>query len=106
MAGPIVIPVDGEHPLTGGKAPIVMGYEFSGEVVETDAGVPRVDPGDEAVVEPIYSCGPCKCRAYNLCDMIGLHGLSGGGGGFSEHTVVRENMVHQLTGGGGIRHLR
>ncbi len=102
VAGPIVIPVETAHPQTGGKAPIVMGHEFSGEVVEIGAGVSRVQPGDKVVVEPIYACGtcaPCRQGHYNLCDIIGLHGLSGGGGGFSPFTVVREAMVHKLPDG-------
>ncbi|SDE61283.1 Alcohol dehydrogenase GroES-like domain-containing protein [Fontibacillus panacisegetis] len=32
VAGPIFIPENTEHPLTGEKAPIVMGHEFSGQI--------------------------------------------------------------------------
>ncbi|RFB15322.1 2,3-butanediol dehydrogenase [Bacillus sp. HNG] len=97
--GPIFIPAETPHPLTGDKAPIVMGHEFSGQVVEIGEGVTRVQVGDRVAVEPIYSCGECEaCKQgkYNLCDKMGFYGLSGGGGGFSEFASVPEHMLHKL----------
>ena len=41
-AGPIFVPVDAPHPLSGEKAPIVMGHVFAGEIVETGPAVTRV----------------------------------------------------------------
>ncbi|MDR4887740.1 2,3-butanediol dehydrogenase [Fredinandcohnia sp. QZ13] len=97
--GPIFIPAETPHPLTSDKAPIVMGHEFSGQVVEIGEGVTRVQVGDRVAVEPIYSCGECEaCKQgkYNLCDKMGFYGLSGGGGGFSEFASVPEHMLHKL----------
>jgi (R,R)-butanediol dehydrogenase/meso-butanediol dehydrogenase/diacetyl reductase len=34
----------------------------------------------------------------NLCRSLGFHGLSGGGGGFAEYTVVPASMVRPLAG--------
>ncbi|CAM2993024.1 2,3-butanediol dehydrogenase [Paenibacillus sediminis] len=99
VAGPIFIPKNEPHPLSRDKAPIVMGHEFSGQVVEVGEGVTRVKPGTRVVVEPILTCGECSaCHKgkYNLCEKMGFHGLSGGGGGFAEYTVVDEHMVHIL----------
>lgn len=99
VAGPIFIPVDAPHPVSGDIAPIVMGHEFAGEVVEVGDGVSRVKTGDRVCVEPILNCGTCyACRMgmYNVCEHIGFHGLSGGGGGFSEVTMVKEHMVHAI----------
>lgn len=96
LAGPIFIPGDEPHPLTGEKAPVVMGHEFSGEVVDIGDQVTRCKVGDRVAVEPILSCGKCEaCREglYNVCESLGFHGLAGGGGGFSELTVVKEKMV-------------
>lgn len=79
-----------------------MRHEFSGRVIEVGAGVTRVQPGDPVVVEPILSCGECaacKKGKYNLCKHLGFHGLSGGGGGFAEYTVVDEHMVHKMPDG-------
>lgn len=98
-AGPIFIPTEAPHPLSGDKAPIVLGHEFSGQVVEIGEGVTKVQVGDRVTVEPIYSCGECaacKQGKYNLCDKMGFYGLSGGGGGFSEFTSVPEHMLHKL----------
>ncbi|MFC7681242.1 2,3-butanediol dehydrogenase [Paenibacillus sp. GCM10028914] len=97
-AGPIFIPLE-THPLSGDKAPIVMGHEFSGQVVEVGEGVTRASVGDRVVVEPIYACGTCEaCKQgkYNLCDKMGFYGLAGGGGGFSEFAAVPEVMIHKI----------
>ncbi|WP_334176888.1 2,3-butanediol dehydrogenase [Pseudoxanthobacter sp.] len=102
VAGPIFVPVGAPHPLSHEQAPIIMGHEFSGTVTEIGAGVTRVAPGDRVVVEPILACGHCAaCRSgkYNLCDSLGFHGLSGGGGGFATCTVVDERMVHRMPEG-------
>lgn len=98
LAGPIFIPTE-EHPLTHVKAPVILGHEFSGEVVEIGEGVTSHKVGDRVVVEPIYSCGKCEaCKHghYNVCEQLVFHGLGGDGGGFSEYTVVPEDMVHHI----------
>jgi len=98
LAGPIFLPQE-PHPLTQDQIPIVLGHEFSGKVIEVGEGVNAVEVGDRVTIEPILSCGTCpSCRQgyYNVCDQLGFHGLSGGGGGFSEITIVPEYMVHKI----------
>lgn len=98
LAGPIFLPAE-PHALTNEQVPVVLGHEFAGEVVEIGAGVTRIQVGDRVTVEPILACGQCdacKSGCYNVCDHIGFHGLSGGGGGFSEMTMVKESLVHKL----------
>ncbi|MCM3267598.1 2,3-butanediol dehydrogenase [Paenibacillus elgii] len=98
LAGPIFIP-DQPHSLTNERAPVILGHEFAGEVVAVGQGVSKVEVGDRVTVEPILACGtclPCRQGLYNVCDELGFHGLSGGGGGFSEITSVKESMVHKL----------
>ncbi|WP_275401738.1 alcohol dehydrogenase catalytic domain-containing protein [Salinicola corii] len=98
-AGPIFIPVDSPHPLSHDRAPIVMGHEFAGEVVDVGSAVTRVAVGDRVAIEPILSPhrdGAYLMERYNLSPQLGFHGLSGGGGGFAEYTVVGEHMVHRL----------
>lgn len=98
-AGPIFIPVGSPHPLSHDQAPIVMGHEFAGEVVEVGSAVTRVAVGDRVAIEPILSPhrdGAYLMERYNLSPQLGFHGLSGGGGGFAEYTVVGEHMVHRL----------
>ncbi len=102
LAGPIFIPARTPHPITGEKAPVIMGHEFSGEVVEIGEGVEGFTKGDRVAVEPIVACGACpSCRQgkYNLCVHLGFHGLSGGGGGFAEYTTFSASMVHKLPPG-------
>lgn len=103
LGGPIFIPKRGSpHPLTGETLPLVLGHEFAGQVVAIGEGVTRVKVGDAVTVEPVLHCGECpECRsgAYNICRQIGFHGLSGGGGGFAEFTVVPEYMAHKLPAG-------
>ncbi|WAA09778.1 2,3-butanediol dehydrogenase [Fervidibacillus albus] len=99
VAGPIFIPVDQPHPISGDKAPVVMGHEYAGEVVEVGEGVENVKVGDRVCVEPIYNCGECPaCKSghYNVCPQLGFVGLSGGIGGFSEYSVVPQKMVHKI----------
>ncbi|GEL07771.1 2,3-butanediol dehydrogenase [Salisediminibacterium halotolerans] len=98
-AGPIFIPVNAPHPISGDKAPIVMGHEFGGEVTEVGSKVTKVKPGDRVAIEPILAPnenGRYIAEKYNLTELLGFHGLSGGGGGFSEYTVVGEHMAHKM----------
>ncbi|MEK4701201.1 MULTISPECIES: 2,3-butanediol dehydrogenase [Solibacillus] len=102
IAGPIFVPVDAPHAVSKEVAPVVMGHEFSGTVVEIGEGVTSVSVGDQVVVEPILACGKCPAclkGKYNICKHLGFHGLSGGGGGFSEFTVVDERWVHKMPEG-------
>lgn len=99
LGGPIFIPVGQPHPLSGETAPVVLGHEFSGEVVELGEGVSKFKIGDRVIVEPIVACGKCDaCREgkYNLCSTLGFHGLCGGGGGFAEYTVFPAEFVHKI----------
>jgi (R,R)-butanediol dehydrogenase / meso-butanediol dehydrogenase / diacetyl reductase len=97
LAGPIFIPEGSPHPISGQQAPIIMGHEFAGEVTEVGSKVTKVKAGDRVAIEPILAPnenGRYTDEKYNLTDLLGFHGLSGGGGGFSEFTVVGEHMVH------------
>lgn len=102
LGGPISIPVGKPHPLTGDVAPVVLGHEFSGIVLETGKNVTHVKPGDRIVVEPLFVCGKCPaCRAgqYNLCEHVGYYGFAGGGGAFSEITTFAGKFVHKIPDG-------
>lgn len=99
LSGPIFIPVGKPHPLSGQSAPVILGHEFSGEVVEIGTGVTKLMVGDRVAVEPIVACGKCPAcleGKYNLCSSLGFHGLCGSGGGFAEYTVFPERFVHKL----------
>lgn len=82
IAGPIFIPVDAPHPLTGKKAPLIMGHEFSGDVVEVGPGVTNVQVGDRVAPDACQYCGTCymcKRNRYSLCEKLAFTGLMADG---------------------------
>ncbi|MCK4260446.1 MAG: 2,3-butanediol dehydrogenase [Halanaerobiales bacterium] len=102
LAGPIFIPVGQPHPLSKNSAPVILGHEFSGEVVEVGKKVTKVKAGDSVIVEPIVACGKCAhCKEgkYHLCSSLGFHGLCGSGGGFAEYTTFPQEFVHKMPEG-------
>ena len=105
LAGPIFVPTpDAPHPTTGEALPVVLGHEFAGEIVEVGDDVEGLSVGDAVAVEPVIRCEDCpRCHrgAYNLCENLGFHGISGGGGGLAEFTVVPAYMAHRLPDGFG-----
>jgi (R,R)-butanediol dehydrogenase / meso-butanediol dehydrogenase / diacetyl reductase len=98
-AGPIFIPEGEPHAVSGEKAPITMGHEFSGVVSEVGEDVEDLTEGDAVAINPILYCGECRqCREgnYHICDSGGFIGLSGGGGGFAESVVVSAEQAVPL----------
>ena len=96
--GPIVIPVDRPNPLTGQCAPVTLGHEFAGEVVEVGPDVHGIAVGDRVVPDICLFCGQCHhCRRheYALCldwAAIGLHG----DGGLAEYVKVPARQCLRL----------
>lgn len=90
------------HPLTGAQAPLIIGHEIGAIVEALGAGVDDLALGALVAVEPLHRCGGCpSCLAgdVNLCDRLAYHGLSTGGGGLAEFTVVPREMVHLVPAG-------
>jgi (R,R)-butanediol dehydrogenase/meso-butanediol dehydrogenase/diacetyl reductase len=77
--GPHVIPTTRPHRLTGKVAPITLGHEYVGRVVETGPAVTGFSPGDRVCGDACLRCGVCYwCRRgeYNICEVgasVGLH---------------------------------
>lgn len=87
-----------EHPLSHQKAPLTLGHEFAGTIVELGENVSGINVGQRVVVEPLYHCGVCEyCLhgQYNQCVDFGFVGLNSDGG-FAEYVVVEAYMVHQI----------
>jgi hypothetical protein len=55
------------------KFPVVLGHEWSGEVVEVGKGVETLKPGDPISVEEMNWCGectPCRAGLVNQCQFL------------------------------------
>jgi (R,R)-butanediol dehydrogenase/meso-butanediol dehydrogenase/diacetyl reductase len=94
--GPHAIPIERPHPISGRYAPLTLGHEFCGVVVESADSEVEVDR--RVAIEPEYRCGQCQyCRLgqYNRCISMGFIGLMGDGG-LAESVVVPGYSVHQL----------
>ena len=98
LHGPILLPVKAPHPLTGKKAPLTGGHEFSGEVVAVDPGVKNIRAGDRVTVRPTipcYRCYYCKQGRYIQCVMLGTIG-GARDGAFAEFVVVPADNVYPI----------
>ncbi|WP_411348269.1 2,3-butanediol dehydrogenase [Paenibacillus sp. WLX2291] len=87
-----------EHPLSHQKAPLTLGHEFAGTIVELGENVSGINVGQRVVVEPLYHCGVCEyCLhgQYNQCVDFGFVGLNSDGG-FADYVVVEAYMAHQI----------
>lgn len=97
-SGPIFVPGDAPHPVSGVQAPLTMGHEFSGTVSEVGADVSDLSEGDAVTANPIIYCGTCpRCEAgeYHRCESLGFTGLASNGG-FAENVVVDAEQVVAL----------
>ena len=96
--GPFIIPSK-PHPLTGREGgPVVLGHEFSAEVVEVGDQVEQFIPGDRVTMSALIVCGTCHyCRrgAYNMCLKLGSTGFAADGG-FAEYAVVPYYALYKL----------
>jgi L-iditol 2-dehydrogenase len=73
--------------------PIVLGHEFSGDVVEVGEGVTKVKVGDRATAAPLLPCMKCEdCQKgnYSLCKFYSFIG-SRQQGANADYVVVPES---------------
>lgn len=92
LAGPIFIPADQPHPLSGVQAPLTMGHEFCGEVVEIGDAVTHLKVGDRVAIEPIIA-EHGLVGDYNLDPNLNFVGLAADGG-FAEYCVCDAEIAH------------
>lgn len=101
VAGPVFIPVDQAHPLTGLKGNCILGHEFSGEIVATGDGVSGFEVGDRVAADACQHCGACRyCKEerYNLCEQLAFTGLMNNGA-FAEYVNVPADLLYRLPDG-------
>ncbi len=78
--------------------PVVMGHEFSGEIVETGKDVAGFKVGDRVLSESVKACGVCRfCREgrSNLCEESTLFGIHTAGG-YAEYVAVPYRLLHRV----------
>jgi (R,R)-butanediol dehydrogenase/meso-butanediol dehydrogenase/diacetyl reductase len=76
LRGPVVVPTQ-PHPLTGAKAPLVLGHEGAGVVVAAGPGA-GIAVGTRVGMENSVGCGHCPaCLSGNrqLCPQLAVIGL-------------------------------
>lgn len=98
VSGPHVIPIT-PHPLTGAQAPVILGHEFGGEVVEVGSDVSRVKAGDRVSIQPLLYCGRCYyCLRGEgqLCTVGAGTGLSYQWGGTAPYVLLKEYQAVRI----------
>ncbi len=84
------------------EAPLVLGHEAAGRVVELGADVTRHAVGDRVALEPGVPCGACReCRAgrYNLCGDVRFFATPPVDGAFAEFVAIHEDFAFALPDG-------
>jgi len=87
-----------------GKGPLILGHEFSAEVVEVGEIPKRVglfEVGDRVVLDPVQYCNACEvCKRgqVNLCEKKQVLGVSVNGG-LADYCVSHYTGVHKIPDG-------
>ncbi|HNX29671.1 MAG TPA: 2,3-butanediol dehydrogenase [Syntrophomonadaceae bacterium] len=98
IAGPIFIPVETPHPLTGRTAPVTLGHEFSGTIVEVGEGVSKWKVGDKVAPDACqvdWECYSCKRMNYPCCEKLAFTGLHTDGA-FAEYVNVPAYTLYKV----------
>lgn len=80
--------------------PLILGHEFTGEVVKTGSEVVRFKKGDRVVIEPAITCGRCfYCHSIDtnnyFCEERPTIGFTENGA-FANFVKVPEKGLHHL----------
>ena len=78
--------------------PVVLGHEYSGQVVAVGSEVTAVKVGDCVTIDPNMYCGKCyHCRKgqKQFCDTMIAVGVNFNGG-FAEYSMVPESQVFPM----------
>ena len=78
------------------RAPLVLGHEIGGEIVEVGGSVKKLRPGNRVFVAPkvpCMKCDYCKNGHYPVCSTI----KDRMPGGFAEYVLVPESLVENGT---------
>ena len=81
------------------EAPLVLGHESAGRVVELGEGATDHSVGDRVTLEPGVPCGRCReCRAgrYNLCGDVVFFATPPIDGAFADFVAIHEDFAFAL----------
>ena len=82
------------------RLPVVLGHEYTGEVVAVGPGVRALEPGHLVACEGMLYCGVCEaCRRgrFNQCERLDMVGFSAPGA-YAEYIVAHEKHCFGLSG--------
>jgi len=84
------------------EKPLILGHEFSGEIVKCGTDVKGLIPGDLVTVEPMDVCGKCEaCRKgrYNLCPDLKFFATPPYDGALREYIAFDSSFVFKVPKG-------
>ena len=94
------------HGENGGRKilePLILGHEFSGQVIELGSQVSKLKVGDRVIVNPALTCNECsycKSNKNNLCENGSFFGsaakLPHTQGAFREHIEIYQSQCHKI----------
>ena len=79
--------------------PVILGHEFSGEIIEIGKNVGKLKMGDRVTIDPNTPCGKCfycKLGEINLCKNMTSIGVTINGG-FAEYALVPAKNVYSVS---------
>ena len=80
------------------SVPLIIGHEFSGEVVAVGTGVEQTKPGDYIAAETHIPCGSCfQCHTgqQHICNKLRLFGIHTDGC-FADYTLLPEVCARKI----------
>jgi (R,R)-butanediol dehydrogenase/meso-butanediol dehydrogenase/diacetyl reductase len=87
-----------EDPIFGVPAGVVLGHEYSGEIVAVGKDVTGLKVGDRLAAFPLQSCGrcgPCLTGNPTWCEK----GMVVGGGGYGEYSLIAQHQAVRMPDG-------
>lgn len=86
--------------LTGRRtAPMVMGHEFSGQIIKVGRNVDSCQVSDRVTAQPVIFCGECKfCKQgqTNVCTNKKFFGVMDYNGAMAEYLCIPEKLIYKL----------
>lgn len=79
--------------------PMIIGHEFSGEVIEVGKDVQGFEIGDRIAADshiPCMNCYLCKTGRIHICENMLLYGIQIKQGSFAEYSGVPQSIAYKL----------